>query len=162
MGSYWRQGVRVGGWHCTNLIFLAKIFPDTSVDKSCICLKSFSTNNYKQHTNYSVFFKVPDTVFTELFDTGTSWKMVNWQTTNRSRENIGGLTVALQKKKNFSLLSVSPIQQYTVVNWQWTVASLVIKMAVQPSQTYETDSRNETWQRIPTDRQDWGKLVGCL
>ena len=42
-GCYWRRGVRVGGWCCTNLIFLAKIFPDTTVDKSCICPKSFST-----------------------------------------------------------------------------------------------------------------------
>ena len=40
--------------------------------------------------------------------------MVNWQATNRSLENIGGLTVTLQKKKKKkktgSLLSVSPIQ----------------------------------------------------
>ena len=39
--------------------------------------------------------------------------MVNWQATNRSLENIGGLTVTLQKKKKKkktgSLLSVSPI-----------------------------------------------------
>ena len=56
--------LKAGGdcWCCTNLIFLAKIFPDTSVDKSCICLKYFSTralmylsqsciNDYKQHIN---------------------------------------------------------------------------------------------------------------
>ena len=42
-GCYWWRGVRVGGWCCTNLIFLAKIFPDTTVDKSCICPKPFST-----------------------------------------------------------------------------------------------------------------------
>ena len=100
-----RGHVRVGDWCCTNLIFLAKIFPDTIVNKSCICLTSFSTRASKvaliiiNNTLITGFFKVPDTVFTELFDTGTSWKMVNWQTTNRSSENIGGLTVTLQKKK---------------------------------------------------------------
>ena len=63
------------------------------LSQSCI-------NDYKQHINYSVFFKVPDTVFTELLiNTGISCKRVNWQTTNRSLENIGGLTVTLQKKK---------------------------------------------------------------
>ena len=117
-GSYWRQVVRGGGWRCTNLIFLAKIFPDTSVDKSCICLKYFSTralmylsqsciNDYKQHINYSVFFKVPDTVFTELsINTGISWKMVNWQTTIDRKYWWTDSHLTEKKKKKLVVYSV--------------------------------------------------------